>query len=456
MASTRFIHASALVLVICSACGTTHPAGDAGPDASTDAGPEIVRDGARDAARVDSGEEPDLDTQVGWVPLEGFPPECMMARAEHPEVLFRASFRPCGDAMPGCVEIPPDSRFSIRHFHSKAGHWHDGERGYFVVTESRSESETINVIADTEGGAYAAWRDAQVPGIACVGWTAVGDGYGAHGAIALRSPDGMASRTEGPQRFYHAPLSEVGRLDEPTFIADDVFRRGNSIGWIETSATSFLVRTDYSREVVIVEGDRWVTMAGSPRLGFADNTRLVGREGLWTAMGPGPTEARLVVGGIDHEETVLHAEPGAALFDVETDGVDIVWRRTIRDSRTGEITTRELWTAPYTTDPAMFRPRRVVADLPPMATEVGTVGAGYYAFADQDQEVTYISTVYVIDLRDGSRWRYDLPLVPAHWYAHGAAWVTSDEVAVATSTSDGMGGRRQTLIRIQLSAMTRM
>lgn len=215
------------------ACGVGHPPDDAEGDGGVADADSVVSHG-EDAGAADGGAEPDLDTQAGWVPLEGFPPECMMARAEHPEVLFQASFRPCRDMMPGCVEIPPDPRFSTRRFDSKSGYWHDGEHGYFVVKAGRNDSESLDIIADTSGRAFAAWRSMAVPGMVCADYIAVGDGFAAHAVLGYRYPDGMISSREGPQRFFHAPLAEIGQLGEPTFIADEgVFRLGNSIAWID-------------------------------------------------------------------------------------------------------------------------------------------------------------------------------------------------------------------------------
>lgn len=83
----------------------------------------------------------------------------------------------------------------------------------------------------------------------------------------------------------------------------------------------------------------------------------------------------------------------------------------------------------------------------------GVLGEGLYAYTSYPNEPPYQNTIYVLDLADGSRRRYDLSPTGDRWLADSVEWVTRDEVAFAGAGRITDSTRLQsTLVRVRLSA----
>lgn len=434
----------------CAACGEITTPADSGVDSGVDAGRDAGRiaDAGRDAGERDANAS--IEVEPGWVRLEGFPPECPNERATNPAPLLDVRWEPCPFDAESCVYLPWDDRFYHRTIREGTS-GHDGERGYFVVTQQRARGEdsmVIDAVADTEGRVYAAWRDDSVSGdgFACGGVTAVGSGRVAHLAQS-RGPHPGTELLVGPIRLYWSDLETASDGEHLALVMDEsIVPFGNAVYWAQTSATLVALRFDGTGQVLLFDGTSWVMRGGIPTgTGRAFAPVVNGSDVFWSA-----NRERVMTASTTRDATTLYEDE---VLQVGTGGPDLAWMRIVERNASGTIIGTELWTTPVATDPAAVRARQVGPRMM-WALRGGIVGDGLYAYNSQDQSTApYVSSIHVIDLADGSRRRYDLPTGDQRWNADWLEWVTRDEVAVAGAgrLADGtlVDG---TLVRIQLSA----
>jgi hypothetical protein len=440
----------------CAACGemsAPRDGGEAGSDAGRDAAAarDAGRDAGADAGLPDDGGDPSVDVEPGWVRLEGFADRCRFERATNPAPLLEVRWEPCPFDATGCVYLAWDERFA-RRVVGEGTSDHDGTKGYFVVTELRDPGgpEAIQVVADTDGRVYAAWRAVTVASdSACLRRTAVGGGRVVHIAEGL-GPRPGTELLYGPHRIYWSDLESASDGEHLALaMGDSIVPPGNSVDHIQTSESLIALRFNGTTQVMLYDGEGWVLHGGiHGPYGLAVRPRVVGRDAFWTAHVDGTR--RVMTASMTGEPIALYEDE---LMKVGADGSALVWERIVeREDVVGTILATELWTSPLTTDPSAIRARQVGPRIDRPGSG-GTVGEGLYAYANQDQQnAPYVTSIYLIDLANGSRRRYDLPTEP-RWIANWVEWVTHDEVAVmgAGRRADGsiIDG---TLFRIRLSA----
>lgn len=441
-----------VVVVACAACSEVASRPDGAVDGGArDAGRDAGRDGGRDAGRdagMPDGGDPSIEVEPGWVRLEGFSRQCQNERATNPAPLLEVRWEPCPFDPESCVYLDWDPRFS-RRFVRRGSSDHDGTKGVFVMSEVVTDDEGegaiyIDAVADTDGRVYAAWRDVRDADrqFACGGVTAVGAGRVAHTAQSL-GPRPGTELLFGPHRLYWSDLEMASDGENLALVfSSDETVAGNFVQQIQTSESLVAMQLAPSGTLMLFDGTTWVERGGFAHEGFADEPRVSGGSAFWSSGG-------ILTASMTLAPIVLQEGP---LFFVDTAEPDLVWLRVVDREPDGTIAATELWTAPLTTDPAALRPRQVGPRIDPAGTGAA-VGQGLYAYNSQQPEPPYLTSIYVIDLGDGSRRRYDLPTGDVRWLANWVEWVTPDEVAFYGKgrLADGtlVDG---TLVRVRLSA----
>jgi len=219
-----------------------------------------------------------------------------------------------------------------------------------------------------------------------------------------------ASHTWGP------PVTRVNRFDS------DVAQQ------FEISESTYIGVLSPSMKLEVYEDGRSNTLRG---LGTPQTTFLVGRDVFWEDW-TGGYVVRIYHGTVDGPGTVFFATPdGSDLKSFATDGVDMAWTQGYGVLPGGVTFERyELWTAPYTTDAAALRPRKVL-DLESEPT-LAVIGEGWYAFSGGDPSE-------LIRLSDGHRKRLARPADA--WDAEVPAFVAGGVL--------GVPGRRRAVGRFE-------
>jgi hypothetical protein len=360
----RLLLALIASVAACSQSGLRDGGQDAGRDGGVDAGRDAGRDaGARDAA-PEAGTDGSTDPwDPGWVRLPGFPDECGIERAEHPERVVRPfPWEPCPEQPVGC------SRAITGWLPTDLG-WHDDAtgRGYVVTYGDGLQ------IVDLDRGGIAAWRAPPEldgdPWVCSVHRVGIGDGYGGvyfnfhHYGDEDRSVD----------QVYHAPLDDIGSTTEPIAVI--------APGLISTpqhlAVTRRLVLAELQpvATVVAFAPDRWGAIWSDAVSGIPQEVRGVGDFAFWLDYGGVP---RIAYGSLDRPAAWLRDIAPGRIRVFDTDGVDLAWVE-IRDSPPS----LELWTAPVVFDAADLRPRRV-RDV--QGIQQNGMGGGWFVLMKRDPE----------------------------------------------------------------------
>lgn len=430
-----------LAFVLAIGCTASVAVDDAGLDGGPDAG--------RDAARADAGRDAGRDAgpdagPAAWERLPGFADDCYFERALDPSAFSVGEWSPCPDGMAGCLVLDWNDAFPHIEPYASAA-YHDGSRGYFVVWEAAAATSPIGsaLVVDSDLSTISAWRDVGSSLGTCLLHIGLDDGHAGLMLSAISDDDPPSSR----YRLYHAPLVEIAGMTEPslTLTGDEVLPT-NFVDALSVSATTVALRFAPSARVYVVEGSRYSVTAVADE-GIAVEPIAVGHDVLYTSWYQfRGDESRIVHAALDAPQALLYYEPGTILTDLSTDGRDMVWLRITARDAGGTYTESEYWTAPFTADAAAIAPRQVGPRSG--VTLNATVGEGLVAYTWVDR-ITYEHHIEVMDLADGSRRGYVLPLAPRRWWVRGPLWVTREEIAVGAR-----GHAEETILRIQLSAFT--
>ncbi|MDP3278400.1 MAG: hypothetical protein Q8Q09_24640, partial [Deltaproteobacteria bacterium] len=150
--------------------------------------------------------------------------------------------------------------------------------------------------------------------------------------------------------------------------------------------------------------------------------------------------------------------PGGDAHAFGTDGIEMAWLEGIGRDRQNSpadgniFTTNELYTAPYTTDPARVQ-RRLVGRLPDLRTvSSGALGDGYYLYPSSNPWPQPFS-ITVVRLRDGAYWRLH-PGEGFEWTPGAPVWIGHGEIALGRSFLVApQRGELRSLQRIRLDAL---
>lgn len=436
-----------------SDAGTDTRAGrDAGRDAGTDAGNDAAVDVARDVgtdatddvgrdAARDVGADADAGPDPEWQRLPGFPDDCYVARARHPENVLAFHWEPCTDGIVGCEmivfdrAIDPDLRpYGLAGGNSAARIWAVGSR------DSATPYLTISVVRDD--AVVAAWRGGpNAHGSGCsTELAASDDGLGVDTWF-------MAAGGDGFDRISTAPWRDLASLDTDTWTSTPASIPTNTFLEMPSASATTYAAVDTNGWVIAVESDREATIDT-----IGDGPVVIGRAVLWD-WSVTTTDTAIHVGGLDVLETTLYTPPsGEHVLAVRSDGTYIAFLQGADDPTGATYPLNELWVAPFRTT-APLDAHLVRDDI--MRNDIdAAIGDGMYAY------VTGVATaeqVCVVDLASAERRCVDLPfdLTPGgvRWRAPGhVAWVTRSEVAFPASREEG-STPVPTLLRVALSTL---
>lgn len=434
--------AGVLGVALLTCCGPDGGELDGGaPDGGVarDAG----RDGSHDASRPrDAGRDAGPPPPPVWLPLEGLPEGCELSLAADPEaVAGPLRFEECPD-MAGCRQLVVDWTTEQAPRLNIVTGSHDGEHGYFAYAR----------------GAEPGWR-----------WVVVARDDG-HVLAVVRSR--IEGTTDGFQcyAFNVAPTSEhagfVVATSRPGVIGDSII---GLIEWgsgtptfrvLATLTTAFLGPNNFPQQIEI--GDDFIAAQVVPRydvvrVGFDGSVRFVtgaepggpvleagGRDGLFY-LTLRPASGLWTATADDEVGRVLWDPPDADIGGIETDGVDLVWAQMYDKVREYEYGRVELWTSPYTTDPAALAPRRV-AEVP-----IGFLAATLHAGSGHALVAAAgVLTVYALDTGRIGLLR---PPPDTEWRGHYVAFFGPEELAVMPSRLRSFVPESSTLRIIRYDAL---
>ncbi len=342
--------------------------GDAGTDAGRDAGVDAGRDAGFDGGPDDPGWEP-------WVTIEA----CTFERARNPAGVIQVEWAPCpsGIGPAGCLG-PAGPRLL-----ATAG-WFDAGRGYFLLSSIDSRDRvTITLMSVDNPAPLAAWRRPLFgPGV-CMLDVGIGGGMI---AVVPGFFDDDTLETNVDQVFY-GPIAEVNELEDPVAVISP----GVQPQHVAVSAEVVAFWTGGMAIGVDPATGRWARL-DEPLAGIPQNVQVVGAHVLWEDWAD---LVRIAHADLTATAAIFHrADPGD-IKGFRTDGADMAWFEGYDRQPDGSYGRLELWTAPYTRDPAALAPRLVR----PMDIRNGSAfGGGWYVVWRNDPR-----GYEIIDVRDGTR-----------------------------------------------------
>jgi len=414
---------------------------DAPSDVMTDAPVDAPRDAPRDT-RTDAS-DPDvafLGCDPGWHPLPSIPDDLEVLYADNPSCLLNVAWVSCG---PGCQRLADDPRFE-RSVDPNSS-WVDGGRAFFTMAEGLTiptrHPGRIVVVASTDGMVHGAWldsanlfRDPNLTGIDGIG--GAGGQFGASITTGLGTTDGNFSTYHA--LIYQAPLASMTGPIEPT-LQLDTLPPGSALQYIKASATTLTAEVQPLAKMLVVEDGRehWLGGPGSATPHIPAGSVLVGREVFWLDWGA--RSVRIAHGNFDMESEVFLEIADADTLGLASDGTDLAWIQAYEPNAIRNVYARtELWTAPFTADPASLSPRMVASLSNP--SNRAMLGDGYYAVLSSTGTKLF-SRVY--SLADGSVQQWDNP--DALILFPDELWVQGSEVAYSAVLRSP---RRGTIIRL--------
>jgi hypothetical protein len=417
-----------LATIGCGACSTsvTLPR-DAGVDAGRDAGGDAGRDAGRDGASGDAGRDGangDAGRDPLWTTVPGNADGCVIEYARDSTAVYTPQWTACpAGAAPGCERLDAPG-IPVREG------FVEGELRVFV---GFSDTITQTTILASHDAAVQAIRSPVA--IACTtGFANVGGGR----AVFSTWADTDAQHYDERQYViaedatdWPLPFARVNRLKASVA---DLFL---------ISATTYAARTEPNAQYMeLYEGTRSNVLRGATLGGSPEVVALVGRDLFWEAWGAGYV-ARIFHGTVDGASLFYETPDGSDLKGFGTDGVDMAWTQGYGPHPDGVTFDRyELWTSPYTTDPALLALRLVSA----VAFEgIGAVGDGWYALGSDGSR-----PYELMRLSDGAR--KELP-APGDGFAYDRIPAIGGGLIAAEASRLSSPGFERTLFVTPIAAL---
>jgi hypothetical protein len=389
-------------------CGDETQVRDADSQAK-DAGRDAARPDARrrDAARPDTGIDAG-PVDPGWRRFPDIPPGCDFQIAEDPDLAVgRFGFEPCPNRSTGCRQLvvdwpivrPPLQTLRM----SFQGGFHDGH-GYltFVRSAPTAVQYLERIVLRDDGQVMVASRILMADRVrpTCLSPALfVGEGKWA----AILALPGASEEVLGPSVVFGGELMDpIGTVRRIVTLTEVEF--GNPIDGLQylRVGSRRISGFDRSQEVWSIgwDGDARALPEPPGELSSADSA--VGDAVFYSTLGA--RNFISVAVGSSAAGVFIDPDDGSEAVSLESDGVDMAWyqgyERGIDFLDFGRV---ELWTAPFTTNPAELRPRRVTVRSRPVIGSDNIVGSGYAALlAEAEGDV-------VVRLRDGVRWTVTPP-----------------------------------------------
>jgi hypothetical protein len=400
--------ALAVAAAATTCCGDDSEVRDTGSQ-TKDAGRDAARPdaGGRDAARPDTGIDAG-PVDPGWRRFPDIPPGCDFQIAEDPDLAVgRFRFEPCPNRASGCRQLVVDWPFvgpglyTLRMF--DRGSFHDGH-GYMNIVRSAPTALQYyeRIILRDDGQVAVATRILRSDGVrrTCLS-PELFVGEGKWGAI-LALP-GDSEDVLGPTVVYGGELADpVGTVRRIVTLTEAEF--GNPIDGLQRLrvGSSRMSGYDRSQEVWSIGWDGDARALPEPPGDLSSDDSVVGDAVFYSTLGV--RNFISVAVGSSPARVFIDPDDGSEAASLESDGVDMAWyqgyERGIDFLDFGRV---ELWSAPFTTDPAELRPRRVTVRTRPVIGSDNMVGSSYVALLAE------VEGNVVVRLRDGVRWTVTPP-----------------------------------------------
>lgn len=351
----------------------------------------------------------------GWARPGWLPAFTNVRFATDPErMVERPVWVPCSDGRVGCRELErgqacgnPWPALTIA-----ATQMNHGRRTWFAFTHfvlgpTGTETETDQIISlmELDGPVWMAWRSPML--------RPRSNGQ----VIPIVADDQPTSlvRFQDPlsqQEFNNVailpglPSVAAGRPERLRIVEDSRDLRGANLRYRDMSDSVLGFSSEQAVAYVPLQESLPVRVFTRLPNAFEINTVQVHRDTMfWETSvsddGIHPYTQQWSVRGAEPPQRLLDSRPHE-LRGFDTDGVTMAWvlgRQRAADR--SHFMTSELWVAPYTTDSALLRPRRILAMGPGNVVGYHVMQNGYYATGNP------LGTFYIVSLRDGSYWEIE-------------------------------------------------
>jgi hypothetical protein len=403
--------------------------GGSGPDGSGGS-PSGGRSGGTEGGPADA--RPDV-TDEGWELAPWNPPGCKFLRAvDLDRTVPPLIWKDCANGISGCVHLDTSP---LPGHPTMKGHklfpWFDvkrtGDTTFFSVAPIYDIFVNSLVVYELGAGPRAAWRVG--PETEC---SLQDVKFGSRGGAALRF-----GHTLLPDEIVSGVLyskTEIWNLDSASVLYVDKSITGNpGVGVYQVRFSSSLMALQISPSGFVYT---WDFGSDPPKLiprpseivqdlltGLRDDEVVLSRYSA-------DNSARsFAVRHPDGSIEDLYRKPSVWAADLLSDGNDFAWQES--NESTGVL---DLWTAPWTTSPASFAPRKVrTLDNPPSGlVQSGFSGEGWWVYRQSE------SSLRSVRLTDGAMLEAPPPagfgwLAP-HGVVNGEIWVRIFVTPGSTST----------------------
>ncbi len=369
-----------------------------------------------------------------------------MLRAVDPEkALPPLAWLPCENGVSGCVlmdtsMLPGDGTYDPNaKLGPLAGVYHYPTRTLFTVGINFDKYDKVEALYQLGKGAIAAWRANNKDNC----W--IGRAYlGSAGVIQSTNHD--LSDTEGEELLHYGPVDQIVADTAPSVKIDKsvtgVGLRGTIRGQLGSTRMALEVIPYSTVYVWDMVGPKPIAIPKPTGINEDLHLTLRGDEVLFERDGD-LSVAGIAIQHADGSVEMLYQKPGVWVSWLASDGVDVVWQElTQYDGGGGKL---ELWTSPWASHKASFKPRKV-ADLPgSLFVRGGYSGGGWYPFYFDD------GTLRVIRISDGAH--VDVPAPPGYGWIDPWGVVDGEIWATVHVPRDGGFGVVHSIARVPVASL---
>jgi hypothetical protein len=393
---------------------------------------------------MDPDAPPDTDSgSVGWTEIDGFPELCDQWTTD-PALIGRFEETGCDEMPVGCTRLVPswpDGR--DLYLVSRRTGIHDGTRGLFTALHYISDSQIAVGVFAEDGAPIGAVRGRLATEVS--GCTVGTVAAGRRGDIAFH-----VLVVDEPIREYVGGVSpETAAEPRLLRVVEEGAVRLSGIGTIRPTIAGVAINFFPASFMLLLNWtDGTPTPIGSPdgdpgldtMSDFYDSA-------IFFTYWDETQEVRVALP--EDENRTLVAPSDAAAAVLRTDGTSLYWLQGYGQTSLHDFERIEIWTAPYTTNPAALAPSRMAT------TAVTSMSDAFFAGYGRSAIVETATRVRIYRRADSLSAVLDAP-EGTELLRGSVLWLGPEEIAVAFGPRAARDGLNHTshVFRIRFDALT--
>ncbi len=389
---------------------------------------------------------------AGWATPGWLPPGTHVEFATDPATMVPSlPWQPCADGTAGCQEFD-DGRAWLQ-WRGVVLRAFDGVQTWFDFARTVVTSGTryeVSAYAPIDGPTAIAWRMRDNPRGPYEGdpdiWLS-GHGFLSSVTFLPRGMNPSSPAVSETTVFVHSDPSHPLVSAQPFFVADQATAFGGDyLGYFTSTATAWGF-TEERLVVLMTFGPPVRVQRFSEPTGALDRVQPVisGDSFFWQAdftRSDGSFRGEVWARPDGGPSRQLIADPVGDVDGFDTDGTTMVWVVGFGNGPTsGTLPVAQLWTAPFTTDPTLLRPRRLATFTNGDLTGRRQFAAGRYALASGGGDA------WIFDVATGAYWHLFPP--PGETYID-VVFLNPTEVGL---TVRGVPGGGENVRRLRLDSL---